>query len=141
MKRMKKLPALLFVLSFVAIFSLQVAQVNAQEITNALTAPITFFGIFGNIKLRDLSFFLKGPDRLKPAAGVVVTATNFFNNSIIQSTTTNSNGDYQLSVSPGLYRVDMSDSTASAFFTPPFRTVNIKGSSKEANFTGLIFPH
>lgn len=64
--------------------------------------------------------------------------TGFFNNALHFTTHTDAAGHYAVPVNPGLYKVMVSDSDHT-FFVPPFDVVNVKNTSKTANFEGLLF--
>ncbi len=93
----------------------------------------------GNVTYKQLGRLLSGVSRFTPAANVLVTITNFFDGSKHYQTTTDGSGNYGVNVPDGLYSIQVSDNN-NTFFVPPFKVVKVKGSTKNADFEGLLFP-
>jgi len=106
--------------------------------TPPITSPVSYFSLIGHITYNRIGFFMRTLPRLFPAENVKVVVRSFFGN-FSQKTTTDSQGNYKMTVPPGLYQVSVEDSNHT-FFVPPFRFEYVKANKTTvANFQGLLF--
>ena len=110
------------------------AQSKALAVTNPITSPITFFSLMGKVTYRNVF----RTHTVTPAAGVKITAEKLGTSTKAMGTT-NPDGTYGMSLTPGTYLIEASD-TKRTFFTPAIQIVRISaGKSATRNFQGLTF--
>jgi hypothetical protein len=140
--RRKLITALCLTFAFVFVFGTQVAATAKADTKNGnpLTSPITCFQISGKVTYKFFKVFFHEAKRFSPASGVTVSAENFFTHDIYQATT-DSNGNYSISVEePGLYSVKSSGGKTSMYISP-IRMVraNKGGTDNHVDFQGFVF--
>jgi hypothetical protein len=139
--RRKLITALCLSLLFTAVFGLQIASTANAETKNKipLTSPLTYFQISGKVTYKFFQIFIHGTQRIVPAAGVTIEAENIITHDIYQ-TTTDSNGNYSLSIEEkGFFTVKPSGGNTNTYIPPlQFVSINKKGTQDNVDFQGYI---